>query len=182
MNTKALVGVLVVLVVVAGAAGAFALGVIPGSSGNSGGGSGGGDATATETYESTVVVDESSSEGESTTDSQEPFTFTIDTIEECGQRCRNVTATITNNQDTAATGVRVRSEMYTGDNYGNKIWEGASEAGTLDAGEAFTDKKQVELGYSEAYAVQQNDGEILIKTFVVTDDATYVFKEERDVL
>ncbi|WP_049943481.1 hypothetical protein [Halolamina sp.] len=182
MNTKVLVGVIAVLVVSGGAAGAFALGVIPDSGGTSDNSGGGGDATATETYESTVVVDDTGTEGASTTDSQEPFEFVIDKIEKCGDTCRNVTATITNNQDTVATGVTVRSEIYTGENYDNQIWRGASDAGELDAGESYTDKKQVNLGYSDAYAVQQNDGEILIKTFVVTDDATYVFKDERDVL
>ena len=190
MNSKLAVGAVVALVVVGGVVGAFALGVLPGtgangngSSGGTGGGGGdGGGGDATETYESTVVVDATATEGASTADSQAPFTFVIDQIEKCGQRCRNVTASITNNQNDTATGVTVRSELYTWSNYDNKIWEGSSDAGELAPGESYTDKKQVKLGYSEAYAVQQNDGEILIKTFVVTDDATYVFKDERDVL
>ena len=186
MNSKAAVGVVVALVVVGGVVGAFALGVVPGMGGNGGSGGsvggGGGDSTATETYESTVVVEDTGTEGASTTETQPPFSFVIDNIEKCGQRCRNVTATITNNQNDTATGVTVRSEIYTGSNYDNKIWQGSSEAGDLEPGASYTDEKQVKLGYSEAYAVQQNDGEILIKTFVVTDDATYVFKDKRDVL
>lgn len=185
MNSKAAVGVVAILVVVGGVAGAFALGVIPGTGGNGSSGSGaggGGGGDATETYESTVVVDDSGSEGASTANSQPPFSFVIENIKKCGQRCRNVTASITNNQNETATGVTVRSEIYTGSNYNNKIWQSSSDAGELAPGESYTDNKQVELGYSEAYAVQQNDGEILIKTYIVTDDQTFVFKDERDVL
>ena len=186
MNTKALVGVVALLVVVGGIGGVFALGLVPGLGGNSTGssstgGGGGGGADGTATYESTVVVEGTGTEGASSTETQSPFSFTIDSIEKCGETCRDVTATITNNQNSTATGVTVRSEIYTGDNYDNKIWEGTSEAGELESGESYTDEKRVELGVSEAYAVQQNDGEILIKTYVVTDDATYVFNEERNV-
>lgn len=193
MNAKSLViGAVVLLVVGGGVAGAFALGVIPGTGGTSGsgggsggmgggGGDGGGDATPTETIGETVVVEDSSNEGASGTESPDPFSFVINNIEKCGDTCRDVTATITNNQNTTATGVKVRSEIYTGDNYDNKIWSGTSEIGELGAGESYTETKTVKLDYQDAYAVKQNDGWILIKTYIVTDDGTYVFKNERDV-
>jgi hypothetical protein len=187
MNAKSLGIGAVVLLVVVGVAGAFALGVIPGS-GGSNGTDGGGEETS---YADTVVVGETKTptaggaetgtEGASTTETQPAFSFVIDNIEECGQTCRDVTATITNNQDEAATGVTVRSEIYTGDSYDNKIWEGSSEIGELSAGESYTETKTVDLSYQDAYAVDQNDGWILLKTYVITDDGTYVFKEERDV-
>jgi hypothetical protein len=180
MKAKSLaIGAVVLLVVVGGVVGAFSLGVIPAPGGGSS--SGGGDEPATETFSDTVVVEETSTEDASGTETQPPFSFVIDNIEKCGETCRDVTATITNNQNETATGVKVRSEIYTGDNYDNKIWEGTSDVGELPGGESYTDTKRVELGALDAYAVQQNDGEIVIKTYVVTDDGTSVFKDERDV-
>lgn len=188
MNARSLViGAVVLLVVVGGVVGAFALGVIPGTGGGSGSGGdgglggGGSENTATETFSDTVVVEDTGTESGSETETQDPFSFTIDAIEKCGDTCRDVTATIVNNQNETATGVKVRSEIYTGDNYDNNIWEGTSEVGELPAGESYTDTKTVDLGYQDAYAVDQNDGWILIKTYVTTDDGTFVFKDERDV-
>ncbi|MFB6220825.1 MAG: hypothetical protein ABEH90_05240 [Halolamina sp.] len=191
MNVKYLaIAAVALLVVIGGVVGAFALGFGPapgepsdsGGDGGLGGGGGedGGD-TATATFSDTVIVEATGTEGASGTDTQDPFSFVIDSIEECGDTCREVTATITNNQNETATGVKVRSEIYTGDNYDNKVWEGTSDVGELPAGESFTDTKTVELGYAEAYSVRQNDGKILIKTYVITDGGTYVFKDERDV-
>lgn len=182
MNTK-LIGIVGVgLVLLAGAVGAFVTGVgpVPGGSDNSGDG-------AQTTYADTVVVEKtgSNSDGSSggsgssgSAESTPPFTFTIKKIEECGNTCRKVTGSITNNQNETATGVVVRSEIYTD---GDKIWEGKSELGTMEPDETVSDTKTVKLSYGEAYKVKQNDGKILVKTYVITDETTYVFKEQRDV-
>ncbi|MFW5948743.1 MAG: hypothetical protein ACOCSD_04000 [Halolamina sp.] len=183
---------LVVVVALAGVAGAFVTGFGPalggddGAAGGDNGAAGGDDETETPSDETVVVDDNDSSDdggdgGETDSASEEPFSFVIEDIEECGQTCRDVTASITNNQDETATGVAVRSEIYTGEDYDNKIWEGTSEVGELSGGESYTDEKRVDLSLREAYAVDQNDGWILIETYVVTDDKTYVFKEERQV-
>ncbi|MBP1986111.1 hypothetical protein [Halolamina salifodinae] len=173
----------VLVVVVGGIAGALVTGFGPAPGGDGGGL--GGDSTATATpYENTVVVDSTGTEsggggdGTATASQPDPFAFVIENISECGDTCRVVDASIVNQQDSAATGVTVRSEIYTG---GDKIWEGSSDVGTLESGESYSDTKRVDLSYGEAYKVQQNDGKILIKTYVVTDGATYVFKDERDV-
>ncbi|KPN30463.1 hypothetical protein SY89_01197 [Halolamina pelagica] len=178
---------LVVVVALAGVAGAFITGFGPAPGGDSG------SADTSTPYEDTVVVESTDAGGtggedgggedggnssSTTTESQPPFSFVIENITECGQTCRDVNATIVNQQDTAATGVEVHSEIYTD---GDMIWEGTTDVGRLAAGESFTDSKRVELSYSEAYKVQQNDGEILVKTYVRTDSGTYVFKDTRNV-
>lgn len=183
------IAAVVVVVAVAGIAGALVTGFGPAPGGD--GGAFGGDSTATATpYENTVVVDsteteaggggggDSAGDGTATAAPPDPFAFVIQNISECGNTCRIVNASIVNQQDTTATGVSVRSEIYTG---GDKIWQGSSDVGSLESGESYSDTKRVELSYGEAYKVQQNDGEILIKTYVVTDDATYVFKDRRNV-
>ena len=186
------IAILAVVVVVAlgGTVAALVTGFGPAPGGD------GGSAGPSTPYENTVVVGDSGdsdSAGDdgggadsggtdagstATATPQEPFAFVIQNITECGRTCRVVNATIVNQQDSTAEGVTVRSEIYTG---GDKIWEGSSEAGTLASGERYTDTKRVELSYGEAYSVQQNDGQITIKTFVQTDETTYVFTDERNV-
>ena len=177
------IAAVVVVVALAGIVGALITGFGP-APGGDGGALGGSDETATP-YSDTVVVDSTDSGssgggdgGAAATESQEPFSFVIESITKCGQTCRDVNGTIVNQQDHTAEGVVIRSEIYTG---GDMIWRGSSEAGDLASGESYTDDKRVELSYSEAYTVQQNDGEILIKTYVQTEETTYVFKQTRNV-
>lgn len=201
MNTK-LIGIAVVaLVVAAGVGAAFVTGAVPGT------GSDGVDAgSEAETYEKTVVVQEteggstggdaSSSDGDTgssngdadssdggssdgdSAEQQPPFSFRIKKITECGRTCREVTASIANNQNVTAEDVTVRSVIYTD---GDKIWEGESQLGDVESGQTVTDTKTVKLSYGDAYKVKQNDGIILVKTYVITEDGTYVYKETRDV-
>lgn len=183
MNAK-LIGVVVVgLVIVAGAIGALVTGI-----GTSGYAASDSDGDSEETYEHTVVVggtdsgesasgSSEGSDGSGSTEELPPFSFGVEKIEKCGDTCRKVTASITNNQNESKD-VTVRSVIYTD---GEKIWEGKSRLGSLESGETRTDTKTVKLSYMEAYKVKQNDGKILVKTYVVTEDATYVFKERRDV-
>lgn len=191
MNTKlAIAGV--VLVVVVGGAAAFVTGFGPapgdndpagtpkdapestgtvydvGDSGGSSGGDGGGSGDATSTA----------------TPPPPPFAFTIDSIEECGQTCRDVTATITNQQDTSAENVKVYTRIYAGNSTaeGDKVWEGLNEVGTLEAGGSATRTDRVELSLTEAGKVQNNDGWITIVTTVESADTTITFKNNRNVL
>jgi hypothetical protein len=190
---RILIGLAVVAVVVAAGVGAaFITGVVPGAGGNSDAGG-----ETDETYQKTVVVqgtdsgssssgdkasggsnDADSGSGDADSTEQSPFSFRIKNIEECGQTCREVTASVTNNQNVTAEDVTVRSVIYTD---GEKIWEGKSSLGDVGSGETATDTKTVKLGYMEAYKVKQNDGKILVKTYVITAEGTYVYKDTRDV-
>ncbi|GAB7014038.1 FxLYD domain-containing protein [Halolamina salina] len=183
MNRKHVaIAALVVVIALGGVAAALVTGFGPAP-----GGDGGSEGPSTP-YENTVVVDGTDSgggdagsggEGGATaTAAPEPFTFVIENITECGQTCRDVNGTIVNQQDHTAEDVVIRSEIYTD---GEMIWSGSSEVGDLASGESYTDTKRVELSYTEAYQVQQNDGQIEVKTFVETANATYVFTETRNV-
>ena len=183
VNASKLVGVAVVAIAlgVVGAA-AFGVGPVPsdaapndgtatesppaddaGSGGSAAGGGGdrggsGGDATAT---------------AEPT-----PFGFQIDSVDECGTTCRDVTATLTNQLDTTASDVTVTTRIYVED---DQIWQGSEEIGRLAAGESATTTKRVELGYLDAAKVQNNDGYITVETTVATADDTYTFSGRRQV-
>lgn len=141
-----------------------------GDGGDTGGSSDGtsGDGSASDSTESTPTP---------------PFAVTIDSIEQCGQTCRDVTSTLTNQQETDATGVTVYSRIFVGNSTASddEVWRGNQQVGDLAAGESFTATRRVKLSYSEAFAVQQADGWITIQTTIQTDQQTLTYTERRDV-
>jgi hypothetical protein len=181
METHSRLLVIAVVVVVAGVAGAAAFGVgpfpsdslpnggttteapddDPSSAGGGGGSGGGGDSgTATATPEPS------------------PFGFTIDSIENCGNTCRDVTATLTNRQDGAVSDVDVTTRIYVKE---DKIWQGSEDVGRLAAGESSTTTKRVEIGYFDAAKIKNNDGYITVETTVQSSAGTYTFSGRRQV-
>lgn len=208
MNTRVVVGALVVLLLAGGAVAAFATGFGPAPGGDSG------DTVSTPQSTGTVYhadggsTDESSGSGgtstpngggggatdtpsgsdgtatdEATTQSTPPFAFTIDQIEACGQTCRDVTATLTNHQNDTATGVTVYTQIYAGNSTdsGNRVWSGDESVGTLSANDSYTSTNRVELSLLEAKQVQDNDGWLTIVTTVESDQTTVTFESRRDV-
>lgn len=182
MNRNYLIGgVLIVLVLAVGIGAAVYYGVGPAP--------GGSDSGEELTDFPTATPDDgdaSSGTSDSTATPTEtpPFSFTIDTIEECGQTCRDVTATLNNQQDDTATGVTVFIRIFAGeDNTDSEdlVWEGKEEAGTLEAGGSHTTTERVELSLQEANKIKQNDGWITILTTVKSDDTTVTFRDSEQV-
>lgn len=125
---------------------------------------------------------ESGGGGSGGTAAPPPFEMRIESVESCGQTCRDVTATLVNHQDQQATGVTVYTQIHAGDSTdGDVVWEGTQDVGTLDAGAAETDTQRVELGFLEAAKVQDSGGQITIRLTVETDQRTVTFVEHRDV-
>ncbi|MFW6003751.1 MAG: hypothetical protein ACOCPT_04965 [Halanaeroarchaeum sp.] len=187
MNRKILLGTIAVVVLVAlGVGAAYYTGVGPAP-----GGSDSGDSldefptqTASEPDDSeteTTVATDGTVTDETTTP---PFTFSIDEIAECGTTCRDVTATLTNEQTTTATGVTVYTRVYAGeDNTAEEdvVWEGSEDVGTIEGGESHTDTRRVELSLRDARKVDQNDGWVTIVTTVQTDDQTVTFRDSEQM-
>lgn len=182
MRTNLLVVGGAVALLLAGVAGAVVTGIGPAPGSDSGAdiaefptetdstSSGGDDGTSDSGTERTATA------------STVPFALSIDSIEDCGQTCRDVTSTLTNRQDTAATDVTVYTRVYAGNGTGGDlVWEGTESVGTLDAGESYTATKRVELSYGEAYTIDQNDGWVTVQTTVQTDERTVTFTEQRQV-
>ncbi|MFB6119158.1 hypothetical protein [Halosegnis sp.] len=182
MNGKLIGGLAVVVLVAPVGAGALATGFGPAPGGDSG--------TPAPTPVSTGTVYDgdgggSDGGGSDTTATQAPppFDFTIDSIEKCGQTCRDVTATLSNQQSTAASGVTVYTQIYAGNttDSDDRVWSGTEDVGALAANDSYTSTNRVELSLTEANKVQNNDGWITIVTTVESDDTTITFTERRDV-
>lgn len=192
MNLKAVAAVLVVVAVVAvGGAAAFVAGIGP--LGDIGGGDSG-EVTSTPASTGTVYDGSGGSGGDGDAgtgtaagaeeNSVPPYTFAVESIEECGDTCRDVTVQLDNNRDETAAGVSVFTQIYAGNSTdaSDRVWEGTRDVGTMEAGTSTTETSRVELSYSEGYQVQQNDGWITIVTTVESDDVTITFRNRRQVL
>jgi|GEM_PF-177463 len=121
-------------------------------------------------------------DGGSTT-STPPFTFTIDSIENCGTTCRDVTVILTNEQPAAASDVTVYTRIYAGNTTSEDaiVWQGKEPVGGLAAGGSVERTQRVSLSYGEAYEVKQHDGWITVVTTVQSANETVTFESRRDV-
>jgi len=128
------------------------------------------------------------SDGEATTTTRSastetpPFGFAIDNIEECGQTCRDVTSTLTNQRDATAENVTVYTRIVAGQGTdGDEVWRGDEDVGTLQAGGSYTTTRQVELSYADALKIRNDGGWITVQTTVETADGSVTFTDERRV-
>ncbi|MFW5919811.1 MAG: hypothetical protein ACOCSF_06415 [Halanaeroarchaeum sp.] len=179
MNRKYLVGgalvVLVVLVVALAIGAVLYTGAGPAPGGDSG--------DDIEEFPTEHATDAGSTET-TATDEGDPFTFTIDNIEECGQTCRDVTATLDNNQNETATNVTVYIRIFAGENNTDTedvVWEGTEEVGTMEAGTSHTTTERVELSLQEGRKIDQENGWITMLTTVESDDRTVTFQSSEQV-
>lgn len=140
-------------------------------------------ATGTVYTDSGSDGDSSGSGGDGSAADGPPFTFGIDRITKCGQTCRDVTVTLTNQQNTTATDVTVTTRIYAGNSTAKDdlVWSGQQDVGSMAAGESVTRTQRVKLSYMEAYAVKQADGWITVVTTIQSEDSTITFKSRRDV-
>ena len=176
MNRKYLIGGALVVVVLAAVIGAM---VYTGAGPAPGGDSGDSDIEEFPTEEPT---DDGS--GTTSATDTEPFTFTVEEIAECGTTCRDVTATLNNEQNETATGVTTYTRIYAGENNtdtNDVVWEGTVDVGELDGGASHTTTERVELSLQDARKVDQNNGWVTIQTSVESDDTIVTFQESRQV-
>lgn len=141
------------------------------------------DSASTDSSSTDSSTNDDSSGGDTQAATSPPFVFSIDSIEECGTTCRDVTVTLFNQQNETAENVTVYTRIYAGNSTSedDRIWQGKEEIGTMSADSSVTDTKRVSLSYADAYAVEQNDGWVTIVTVVQSDDKTVRFEEQRDV-
>ena len=185
MNRRLLVVAVVFAVAVVGAGVLVVPGLLPSAVGLSDGSDGtdAGPATATATPDAPTGQDATGSGGtDEATAAERPFGFTVDRIEECGRTCRDVTATVTNQQSTEASDVTVETRIYAGNGTdGDPVWTGERAIGELAAGESATNTTRVDLGLSDAVAIESEDGWITIETTVSSDGETMTITERRQV-
>jgi hypothetical protein len=180
MNRKFVAaGVLGLLLVAVGIGAAVYLGLGPASGGAS-------DEELTAFPTATAAADGADDTGSPVAASPDtaPFAFTIEEVETCGQTCRDVTATLHNNQDSTATGVTVFTRVFAGQkntDTDDLVWEGNEKVGTVKAGGSHTSTNRVELSYQEGLEIERNDGWVTIVTTVQTDDRTVTFRDSEQV-
>ena len=174
MNERKLLGGVIVLVVLA-AAGFVGFGPAPG-----GDAAGGADAPSEEAPPAGSTDDSAiggSGEGQA-------FAFGVDSVEECGRTCRDVTATLYNERDEPASDVTASIRIYAGEDTtdaDDTVWEETVDVGTLDASASATTTERIDLSLREALAVERRDGWVTIRTTVESAETTVTFRESRQV-
>lgn len=110
------------------------------------------------------------------------FAFTIDRVEECGDSCRRVTATVTNNRSAPATNVTLDLDLYAGNRTsGDPLWNGTERIGSLESGESVTVQREVELSTRQAVAIGTRDGWITLEAVVRSDETAETIRKRRNV-
>ncbi|MDS0221771.1 hypothetical protein NDI54_10480 [Haloarcula sp. S1AR25-5A] len=182
MNGKLLAVGGVAVLLVAGVGGAFVAGLGPFQAESSGEDLSEFPTETTEGSESDTANGDEGSDSDGGAASTPPFAFTVDSIAECGRTCRDVTSTLTNQQNGTAEAVTVYTRIYAGNvTEGGTVWEGSEDVGTLEADGSYTTTRRVDLSFGDAYAIEQANGWITVQTTVETADRTVTLTEQRDV-
>lgn len=111
------------------------------------------------------------------------FDFAIDSIDTCGDTCRIVTGTLTNNQSSSASNVSVDLRLYPGnDTEGGPVWNATEPVGSLEPSASVSVTRQVNLSTPAAFAVSRNDGWVTVLATIRSDGRTVKIEKQRDVL
>jgi len=141
--------------------------------------------TATATPDGGASVADSTTTATAGTAPTEPrseFVTRVESVERCGQTCRDVSSTVTNEGSAGAAGVTVYARLFVGQGTsGDLIWTGTEDVGRLPAGASHATTTRVELSLVEAAAVQSADGWITIQTTIQSNQRTVTFAESRQV-
>ena len=106
------------------------------------------------------------------------FATTVDSVETCGETCRDVTSTVSNDGTAAATGVTVYTRIVVGgEASGDVVWQGREDVGRLAANDSHTTTRRVELSLAEGAAVERADGWITVQTTIQSDGQTVTVTE-----
>lgn len=111
-------------------------------------------------------------------DDSDRFSVDADVVGDCGDRCRTVTANLTNTGNETAENVTTVTRIYTGN---TQIWERTDDVGELSANESVERTTDISIGYLDSYRIIKNDGEITINTTVYWDGGNETFTERRTV-
>ncbi len=143
------------------------------------------DAQATDPFPTETASQNVNEGGETTSVAghEQAFSMSIDDVQECGETCRDVTTTLTNQQSSTATDVTVYTRIFAGNGTdGDVIWSGEQPVGSLEPSESVTATKRVELSLTDAYAVREADGWITIQTTIQSETETMTVTQHRDVI
>jgi hypothetical protein len=124
-------------------------------------------ATATATQTPTAAAPEQGALG---------LGFEIRNSSECGNACRDVTYAVVDTGGDGAGDVSAEIEI-TAD--GEPVWNGTESVGAVPAGGETVRTVRVEVGLSEAYAVSENDDRVTVTTVLAAGDRATTIEQER---
>lgn len=107
-----------------------------------------------------------------------PFAVVVESVDECGRTCRDVTASLTNDGGNPRSNVTATTQIVAGE---ETVWEGSQEIGTLGPDETATRTARVEIGLVDAARIERNDGVVTIVTVVRWDGGSATYRERRTV-
>jgi len=111
-----------------------------------------------------------------------PFALAIDSVDQCGERCRDVTISLYNTRQRPASNVTAITTAYAGNGTdGQVVFNDTDAFGRLEANETVSKTKRVSLSLNDALAVRSADGWITIKTTVTSTRETATFTRRRNV-
>ncbi|QLH84853.1 hypothetical protein [Halosimplex pelagicum] len=108
-----------------------------------------------------------------------PVDLDVTEIRNCGDRCRRVTANVTNNGTGTLRNVTAETRIYAA---GSRIWGRDHRFGNLSANASAERTARIELSLGEILRVARNDGRVRIETTVHWDGGNATFTDRRRVL
>lgn len=116
---------------------------------------------------------------ESQQNETDPVSLDVEDVENCGSRCRSVTANITNVGNETLTNVTAETRISAAD---DQIWTRTHRFGNLSANESANRTARISLGFGDAFRIAQNDGRVTINTTIRWDGGNATFSERRRVM
>jgi hypothetical protein len=108
----------------------------------------------------------------------EPVSLTVENVSDCGDRCRRVTANLTNVGNETLTNVTAETRVLAD---GNLLWNRTHDFETLSVNESANRTARIDLGLRDALVVAGNDGWVTVETTVSWDGGNATFDERRRV-
>ena len=87
------------------------------------------------------------------------FEATLENLSTCGPTCRNVTATLRHEGETAATNVSLDMRLTAN---GTQVWSGTRSIGRLEPGATVGWVQSADVGFGGSGTVMKNDGYVTI--------------------
>ncbi|WP_135365492.1 hypothetical protein [Halosimplex halophilum] len=100
-------------------------------------------------------------------------------VRTCGDRCRRVTANVTNTGNETIRNVTAETRIFAAD---SRIWTRDHRFGNLSANASAGRTAKIELSLGELFRVARNDGRVRIETTVRWAGGNATFTERRRVL
>lgn len=159
-RTRVILAVVAIVVLGAGVGAAAYVGVIPGLSGGP---------SPTGTPPSSAAT---------TPTDNATFSFSVNNVSRCGQVCRLMNTTTTNQMDETAVNVTLHVQVYADD---EGVWQGTTQVGDLAVDESANSTTRIEVGLRGARAIQGNDGNVTVVTNVRANNGNQTFQTESNV-